>query len=479
MPPATTFPGVRKFAYFLGALAALVASGLTACGGGSGSANEAGGADPLKVDTTYGESGTASLALGTLWSAGLGIQPDGKLLIAHTRVIAPIPPPNAGGLEAKQPVVMRLGTDGSIDRGFGQNGEARISLKGSDSAVDIQTQASGRILVAVAAHEPCVIRSAQERCLTESGVPGSWHNTVAGLTAAGGLDSTFGTQGIADGFHSTLAYGLRMAIQGDQKPLLLTSTDFLPLWQYGRRLRRLSVNGAPDAAFNQEPAGQPAPPCEASGEALLALQSGIVITAGSLGGAVYGTPTSDPGLCIAAHAAGTQAQTSGGWFSFGESLEEYQLQPHADGGFAIGARTCGVDTCRLSVARFRADGSVNASFGEKGIVRVGVPTNFSLKSFFTQPDGTMVAYGAVAEGPAPSGPTSRYRAVWAGLKADGTPDKRFGEQGIAIQGLTNAEPQKVLRDGLGRWLVVSTEWDSAGNVVLKAQRTAGTSARTP
>lgn len=475
MPPARTLPGVRNVNYLLGATAALVTFGLMGCGGGSGSANEA-SADPLKVDSTYGESGTASLALGTPWSAALGIQPDGKLLIANTRVIAPVPSPNAGGLQAQRPVVMRLGTNGSVDRGFGQDGEARIFVKGSDNAVDIQSQVNGRILVAVMAHEPCAIASFQQRCLTDSGSTGSWHNTVAGLTASGGLDTTFGTQGIAEGFGSALMNRLTLAIQADQKPLLLTSADNVPLQMYGRRLRRLLADGSPDAAFNQDVAGQPAQPCEASGEALLALPNGAVITAGGLGGRVYDTPASDPGLCIAAHAGGSQAQTKGGWFSFGETLKEYQLQPHADGGIAIGARTCGVDTCRLSIARFRADGTVNASFGDKGIVRVGVPTNFSLKSFFTQPDGTMVAYGAVAEGPTPSGPSSRYRAVWVGLKADGTPDKRFGEQGIAIQGPTNAEPQKVLRDGLGRWLVVSTEWDSAGNAVLKAQRTAGTSA---
>lgn len=478
MPPARTFPGVRNFNYLLGAAAALVASGLMGCGGGSSSANDA-SVDPLKVDSTYGESGTASLALGTPWSAALGIQPDGKLLIANTRVIAPVPSPNAGGLQTQQPVVMRLGTNGSIDRSFGQNGESRISVKGSDSAVDIQTQANGRILVAVIAHEPCAIPSFQERCLTELGATGSWHNTVAGLTTAGGLDSTFGTQGIAEGFGSALMNRLTLAIQADQKPMLLTSADNVPLQMYGRRLRRLSVDGAPDAMFNQEPAGQPTPPCEASGEALLTLQSGTVITAGGLGERVYETPASDPGLCIAAHAGVTQAQTTGGWFSFGETLEEYQLQPHADGGFAIGARTCGVDTCRLSIARFRGDGAVNPSFGDKGIVRVTVPPNFYLKSFFTQPDGAMVAYGAVAEGPAPSGPASRYRTVWVGLKADGTPDKRFGERGIKVQGLANAEPQKVVRDGLGRWLVVSTEWDAAGSAVLKAQRTAGTSARNP
>ncbi len=475
MPPARTVPGVQKSTFVLGAAVALVASGLTACGGGSGSATEA-SADPLKVDTTYGESGTASLSLGTPWSATLGIQPDGKLLIANMRVVAPVPAPNVGGLQAQQAAVMRLGSDGSIDRSFGQNGEARISVKGSDSAVDIQPQANGRILVAVMAHEPCAIPSPQERCLTESGSTGSWHNTVAGLTTAGDLDRTFGTQGIAAGFDSVLMNRLVLAIHADQKPLLLTSADNVSMQRYGRRLHRFFADGSPDAAFNQEVAGQPAPPCEASGEALLALQSGTVISAGGLGGRVYDTPASDPGLCIAAHAGGSQAQTTGGWFSFGETLKEYQLQVHADGGFAIGSRTCGVDTCRLSIARFQADGRVNASFGDKGIVRVAVPTNFSLKSFFTQPDGSMVAYGAVAEGPAPSGPTARYRAVWVGLKADGRPDKRFGDQGIAIQGLANAEPQKVLRDGLGRWLVVSSEWDSAGNVVLKAQRTAGTSA---
>lgn len=483
MPPAGTRPTVVLSRTRTAALvAATVAAGaaLTACGGGSNAgATVDAGADPLKVDTTYGVSGTATLPLGTPWSATLGVQPDGKVLVAHTRVIAPIPSPNAGGLPTRQPVITRLSTDGGIDRAFGQNGEARFTVKGSDSAVSVQPQANGRILMAVMAHEPCTIRSPQEPCLTASGATDTWHYTVAGLTPAGVLDSSFGAQGIAEGFRVPLMYPLRMALQADQKPVLLTSTDFRPLQIFGRRVRRLTANGLPDAAFNQEPPEQPAPPCEASGLAILALPSGSIITAGAIGGRAYNTPAEDPGLCIAAHAGGTQAQTSGGWFSFGEILEEYQLQPHADGGFAIAARTCGVDICRLSIARFRADGTVNPSFGDKGIARVAVPAQYSLKSFFTQPDGTMVVYGAAAEGPFSGGPGSRYRAVWAGLKADGRPDARFGPQGVAVQDLADAEPLVALQDGAGRWLVASTEWDAERNVVLKVQRTAGTSARNP
>lgn len=483
MPPAGTRPSFVLLHTHTAALtAAMVAAGLalTACGGGSnaGGTGEVGAA-PLKVDTTYGASGTVTLHLGTPWSATLGVQADGKVLVANTKVIAPIPSPNAGGLPTQQPVVTRLGTDGAVDRAFGQNGEVRFTVKGSDSTVSVQPQANGRILMAVMAHEPCTIRSFQEQCLTASGVTDTWHYTVVGLTPAGMLDSSFGAQGIAEGFRVPLMYPLHMAVQADQKLLLLTSTDLVPMQVFGRRVRRLSADGSPDVAFNQEHAEQTAPPCAASGHAILPLPNGSIITAGALGNRVYETPTADPGLCIAVHAGGTQAQTSGGWFSFGETLKEYQLQPHADGGFAIAARTCGVSICRLSIARFRADGTVNPSFGDRGIARVAVPAQYSLKSFFTQPDGAMVTFGAAAEGPVPSGPGSRYRAVWAGLKADGSPDTRFGAQGVTVQALADAEPLVVLTDGAGRWLAASTAWDAAGNAALKIERTTGTSARNP
>lgn len=467
----------------------VVGLGLTACGGGGGGGGGGSGGEPtpvtisdsLKVDTTYGENGVATLPVGYT----LGIQADGKLLIAGGRVTAPLALPNVGGLEATQAYVIRVGVDGAVDQSFGLNGESRFSVKGSDRPVDLQVQSNGRILVAVMAHEPCSIPSYQERCLTASGAPGSWHNTVVGLTPAGTLDNTFGTQGVGEGFISRNMTDLSLAIQSDQKPLLLTSNHFEPLQIFRRALRRLSADGQPDVAFNDvgppQPIDIPQPslPCAAGGEAVLALPNGNIISAGGFPGRVYPDPASDPGLCIAVHGSSQQAQTAGGWTSFGEDLKEFRLQPHPDGGFVIGARTCGASSCRLSVAKFQANGTIDASFGSQGIARIGVPANFGLLSLFTQANGSMVVYGSAAADASGGGVAQRYRAVWVSLNANGTPDSQFGNQGVMTQESSAAEPQKVLRDGAGRWLVVTSERNNEGNAVMKVQRTMGTAARNP
>ncbi|WCM95801.1 hypothetical protein M5C96_15125 [Acidovorax sp. GBBC 1281] len=456
----------------------LVGVGLTACGGGSGSTTVA-LSDALKVDTTYGEAGVATFPLGTPSFASLGVQPDGRLLIAGSRVAVPEAPSGFGSLLATQTFVVRMSADGNVDRGFGQNGEARFSVKGYESISDVRLQADGRILVAVQAHEPCFSPSYQTRCLTASGEPGTWHHTVVGLTANGAVDSTFGTQGIAEGFLSTNFSNLALAIQPDQKPVLLTSNDRPILQVFGRSLRRLSADGIPDAAFNQPTASQPPAPCEASGAAvlaLLALRNGSIITAGQLGGRLYADPRSDPGLCVAVHAGATQAQTSGGWTSFGADLEEYQLASHPDGGFVVAARTCAGSDCHLSVAKFSANGALDTSFGDKGIERVALPANYRLKSFFVQSDESMKAFGAIEESAAAGTTARRFRAVWTSLTGNGALANNDTNVATSIQDRpTSAEPREVLRDGAGRWLVISSEEDSARNLVLKVVRTLGTS----
>lgn len=453
----------------------LVAFGLTACGGGSGSTTVT-LSDALKVDTTYGEAGLATFPLGTPSFASVGVQPDGRLLIAGSRVAVPAAPSGFGSLPATQTFVVRMGADGHVDRGFGQNGEARFSVKGYESLGDVRLQADGRILVAVQAHEPCFSPSYQTRCLTASGEPGTWHHTVVGLTANGAVDSTFGTQGVAEGFLSTNLNTLALAIQPDQKPVLLTSNDRPIVQVFGRSLRRLSVDGIPDAAFNQPTASPQPAPCEASGAAVLALRNGSIVTAGQLGGRIYADPRSDPGLCVAVHAGGTQAQTSGGWTSFGAELKEYQLAPHPDGGFVVAARTCAGSDCQLSVAKFSANGALDTSFGDQGIERVVLPANYRLKSFFVQSDESMKAFGAIEEGAAAGTTARRFRAVWTSLTGNGALANNDTNVATSIQDPpTSAEPREVLRDGAGRWLVISSEEDSARNLVLRVVRTLGTS----
>ena len=476
-----TGPVFRRRHHAVWLASCMVGLGLTACGGGGGgggSESPTGALDnALKVDTTYGEAGVATFQLGTPSFASLGVQPDGKLVIAGSRVTIPAPPSSFGSLPTTQAYAVRMGADGKVDSGFGQNGEARFSVKGYEALGDVRIQSNGRILLAVQAHEPCSSPSYRVPCLTAAGEPGSWHHTVVGLTANGAVDSAFGAQGIAEGFRSTNLNILSLAIQPSQKPVLLTSNDQPFLQTFGRSLRRLSADGIPDTAFNQAPAPQQPAPCEASGEELLALPGGNLITAGKLGGRVYADPKSDPGLCIAAHSGDTQAQTSGGWTSFGELLKEYKLAPHPDGGFVVAARTCATSDCHLSVAKFGANGALDASFGDKGIERVALPANYQLKSFFVQDDASMRAFGAIEESAAAGTTARRFRAVWTSLRGNGALANDATNVATSIQDPpTTAEPREVLRDGSGRWLVVSSEEDSQRNLVLKAMRTRGTSA---
>lgn len=462
------------------AVAALAALTLAACGGGGGGAGDTPGTGStlLAVDSRYGTDGVATLALGTPWAPSLGIQPDGQLLVANHREVIPAPPSIYGGLPTTQAHVLQLDADGRRDAAFGQSGEARFTIKGYDAPVGVQVQASGRIVVAVSAHEPCSVPGYRAPCITAQGQPGAWHHTVVGLTPAGVLDTTFGTQGVASGLVSAIATPVQFTLQPDQRPLLLTSSEIWPLQEFTRTLQRFTVDGAPDTAFNQPPPTG-TPPCEALGGAVLALPGGAIATAGGRGQRVYSPPETDPGLCVALHAAGTQAQTTGRWIALGEAVQEFQLQPLADGGFVLAARGCGTSLCRLSLVQFDAQGAPRLGLGQQGVVRVPLPEHFRLQTFATLPDGRMVAFGAVAQDPAASGPAARHRAAWLFLQADGNLAADATGPGLVLQDWTTARPHQLLRDRTGRWLVASTDTDGAGNMVLQVQRLQGTAPRRP
>lgn len=126
---------------------------LAGCGGGSSPALLS--IDPLKVDTSYGIGGTTKLNLPA--PSAIALQPDGKLLLAGSRELAPLPVGNYGGAAGREVYVRRLDPDGATDTSFGKNGEVIFTVKGSGYPADIKLQKSGRIVLAVSAGEPCVV----------------------------------------------------------------------------------------------------------------------------------------------------------------------------------------------------------------------------------------------------------------------------------------------------------------------------------
>lgn len=167
------------------------------------------------VDTTFGTNGTASAAFpATLTARALKLDGSGRLLIAADSGFTP--------------AVARLDAGGVPDGAFGDHGLVTLAGLGPRNVRDLVVDAHGRILVL--------------------GMSGSTVQ-VARLTAEGGPDPSFGTNGIAttsipvSGSETVEARALR--VTGDGK--LVVACDLLP--NGGVALARLSADGVSDDAF--------------------------------------------------------------------------------------------------------------------------------------------------------------------------------------------------------------------------------------
>ncbi len=122
---------------------------------------------------------------------GLAIQADGRIIaIGSTN--------NGGSVDW---AIVRYGTDGSLDNGFGTNGVVKQPIgTGSDYAYAVAVQSDGKIIVA--------------------GTGESAANTdmaVIRLNSDGSLDNGFGTNGIVDTSFVNTDYVKGLAIQADGK----------------------------------------------------------------------------------------------------------------------------------------------------------------------------------------------------------------------------------------------------------------------
>ncbi|SFY22526.1 M10 family metallopeptidase C-terminal domain-containing protein [Azotobacter vinelandii] len=294
------------------------------------------------LDTDFGDLGKVA----TDWGLGLSLQTDGRILVA--------------GYSADHDFgVLRLNTDGSLDTGFGDDGKAVVDFEEGGRARVVVVQPDGKILVAGS---------------------GDGDFGVIRLNADGSLDSDFGELGkvIVD-IAGDVDQLDSLVVQPDGK-ILVSGSSYNPA--SGDRdfsVMRLNADGSLDTEF------------------------------GELGKVVV-----DLGVI---HESGEGSNSVSEDESNGLFLQ-------ADGRILVtGLRHDGLEQdYRFGVIRLNADGSLDSSFADQGraiIASEGVHDSRSDAAI--QPDGKIVLFG---------GGSDEYENTIARLNADGSLDTSFGDDGL-------------------------------------------------
>lgn len=329
------------------------------------------------------------------------VQPDGKILVAgYFKTV--------NGIRRKS--ITRLNADNSLDSTFSAN------VGGTILAVALQSD--GKIIIGGA-------------FLT---VGGATRNRIARLNADGSLDTTFNPGAGADG----LVYDV--AVQADGKILLggnfyaVNATN-----NYG--VARLNPDGSVDGSFVSPipfPAPSPIPPFQTPSVVYsLALQpDGKILIGGYIVSRYNGSTTTwNPVARLNQNGAFDSSFNS---ITSNSNALKIALQP--DGKILMAGSFSTINgVSRKYIARFNADGSLDASFD------TGTGPSAPVFTIYLQPDGKILLGGIFST----INETARNRL--ARLNADGSLDNNFVPSGGflpgTIQSIVSLPNGKVLVGG--------------------------------
>lgn len=367
-------------------------------------------AAPGNFDPTFGLGGKVLPQVRRYGEAhAVVLQPDGKIIAAGARTVGS--------------VVARYHPDGTVDRSFGNDGLVDGQL--GSGIIDAALQPDGKLVVVATGEIVC--------CTAEI--------LVARYDADGTLDPTFGSGGVVaqDLFGENVARAV--ALQPDGKIVVggfhrASSDDFT--------LRRLNPDGSADASFGSS--GQVVTTI-ASGsgrdvvETVAVQPDGKIVAAGF---AFTGTRDDlalaryDPdGSLDATFGVGGTLTTAIG--SYRTVAEDVVLQP--DGKIvAVGWAEDNPSLRTFALARYLADGTLDAGFGGAGTV--ATPSGAWSNAAVLQPDGKLVVAGVWM--------TGGYDFALARYDIDGSLDPGFGSGGSVtapIGGSSSAQAVVLQPDG--------------------------------
>jgi len=345
------------------------------------------------VDTRFGTNGSVvtNFGDGSIQAVGVAIQADGKIVVAGTLT---------NGEFVQEIVLARYNKDGSLDRSFGVSGEVLTDFGGDTSATaaGVAVDSNGGIVVAG----------------TVSGFDSSDNFFqdfgLARYNASGGLDATFGVGGevltsFGDNISATAA---GVAIYPGGKVVVAGSITDPDTFNNDFALARYNANGSLDASFGS---------------------GGEVTTS-------FGPDTSDTAVGVAVQAddkivvAGTVQDFDTDFIDeFG--LARYDANGSLDGSFGTGGlvtTSFGPDTSAFAaglaiqadgkivvagtvqdfsanfisefgLARYDADGGLDAGFGTGGLVTTsfGPDTSASAAGVAIGRDGEIIVAGTITD----------------------------------------------------------------------------------
>jgi uncharacterized delta-60 repeat protein len=178
------------------------------------------------LDATFGQGGIVLQPVG--WGASsVVIQPDGKIVLAGTDF-------NVNDPQAPSDIaLMRLNTNGTLDKSFGTGGEVLTNIAGGyDFAGGVALQSTGAIVVAGSIGSP---------------FPFGGDAAVLRYTPTGALDTTFGSGGIADLAATGFTGPTSVVVQSNGQILIGGSANGAT--DIDLAVARLNADGSLDTSF--------------------------------------------------------------------------------------------------------------------------------------------------------------------------------------------------------------------------------------
>jgi uncharacterized delta-60 repeat protein len=401
-------------------------------------------AKPGTLDPSFGTGGVVTTPFGSLGTAvadAAVVQPDGKIVAAGYFA-------SGTSLNNRNEIgLARYLPDGSLDTGFGYSADGRASLAigpKSNEGYGVALQPDGKILVAGASFNG-----------TDSDF------ALARFTASGAVDSGFGSSGstttpILSGNDVAEA----VALQPDGKIIVGgytyngSNNDFA--------IVRYTPDGSVDSTFTGGGAAiTPIGPSDDEVRALAVQPDGKIVAAGwSFNGSNYDFAlvryTANGSLDSSFGTNGKVVTPIG---SGDERAFAVALQP--DGKIVAAGRSHddATGTNDFAVVRYKADGTLDSSFGSGGIVTTSIGTKgASANAVAVQPDGKIVAAGSYLPDVKDDFAAVRYNP-------DGSVDGGFGTNGKVTVHISddNDDGSAVVLQQDGKIVVVGTAYPVSGN----------------
>jgi len=380
------------------------------------------GAAPGDLDPSFGGDGIVTTDMGGGLAHALAILPNGKIVVVGDGLARYLPDGSldpvfdgdgkittgggagvavqsngrivtvTGGNAGNRFSVTRYRRDGSLDPTFGGDGEVETDLGAEARAEDVVIQADGKIVVAGSR-------------LVIDGLAGDF--AVVRYNADGSPDSSFGSGGVA--LTELEGEALGATLQDDGK-LVVAGTSGGSGVSYDVALVRYDVDGSLDGTFDTD------------GIAIADLGNGANDVA-------FDVAQQADGKLVVAGVVDPQGSAVGGDFLLARftadgSLDTTGLDPHLDAPFGTNGRVRtdfggGYDSAHalaiepggmivvagyasdtpvedpddFALARYRLDGSLDATFGTGGKVITDISDDDEIRDVAIQGDGSIVVAG--------------------------------------------------------------------------------------